>query len=107
MTIRVAVVGMGHIGRRHAGVYRDHPAAELVGVCDINPERAKQAEEEFGVPSYRSVTEMLEGAGRLDAVSVATGGVDYGSEHFAPTMELFGAGIAVLGEKPISNRIDE
>lgn len=107
MTIRVAVVGMGHIGRRHAGVYRDHPSAELVGVCDINPERAKQAAEEFGVPAFSSVTEMLEGAGGLDAASVATGGEDYGSDHFAPTMELLGAGVPVLGEKPISNRIDE
>src|SRR5579875_1465605 len=107
MTIRVAVVGLGNIGRRHAQIYRDHPAAELVGVCDIIPERAKRAAEDFGAPAYLSVSELLEGAGHLDAVSVASAGEENGGDHFVPTMELLGAGIPVLGEKPISNRIGE
>jgi tetratricopeptide (TPR) repeat protein len=40
---RVCVIGLGPIGNRHAGIYRDHPLAELVGVCDILPDRAEAA----------------------------------------------------------------
>lgn len=107
MSIRVAVVGMGNIGRTHARVYQNHEKAELVAVCDAIAEPAKRAAEEFGVPSYSSVQELLAGAGPLDAVSVTTSGEENGGDHFAPTMELLAAGVAVLGEKPISNRLDQ
>ena len=40
-----------------------------------------------------------------DRASVCTAGVENGGDHYAPTMKLLGAGIAVLGEKPISNEI--
>jgi len=36
---------------------------------------------------------------------VATGGHEYGSDHFEPTMQALEAGVAVLGAKPISNEI--
>ena len=35
MTLRVAVIGLGPIGNRHAKLYRKDPLAELVGVCDM------------------------------------------------------------------------
>jgi predicted dehydrogenase len=38
-------------------------------------------------------------------VSVATGGVEYGSDHYEPTMQALEAQVAVLSEKPISNKI--
>jgi predicted dehydrogenase len=42
-----------------------------------------------------------------DVCIVATGGAEYGSDHFAPTMQALEAGCHVLGEKPISNDIGE
>ena len=42
-----------------------------------------------------------------DLCSVATGGHEYGSEHFLPTMQALEHGCHVLGEKPISNEISE
>ena len=35
--IRFAVVGLGHIGKRHAEMIRRNPNAELVAVCDVLP----------------------------------------------------------------------
>ncbi len=40
---RVCVIGLGHIGRLHSKIYKELPNAELVGVCDIIPERAREA----------------------------------------------------------------
>ena len=41
--LRVCVIGMGPIGNRHADMYQEDPLAELVGVCDIQQERADAA----------------------------------------------------------------
>lgn len=107
MTVRVGVVGVGNIGSIHARVYQEHPGAELVAVCDVVKEKADAAAARFGGRAFYSVREMLDSGLSLDACSVATKGHENGGEHFAPTMELLQAGIPVLGEKPISNRIDE
>jgi len=105
--LRVAVVGTGNIGRTHARVYQSHPQVDLVAVCDIVAERAKATAAEFGAQAFTDVNDMIAANLHLDAASVATKGVENGSEHYAPTMALLRAGIAVLGEKPISNQIPE
>ncbi len=105
--VRVGVVGVGNIGSIHAQVYKDNPKCELVAVCDIIKEKADAAAAKFGARAFYSVKELVASGIRLDACSMATRGEENGSEHFAPTMELLEAGIPVLGEKPISNRVDE
>ncbi len=102
--LRACVIGLGPIGTRHASLYQEDPLAELVGVCDWLEHRAKAGAERFSVPAFRSVTEMLD-AVKPDVVSVATGGFEYGSEHYEPTMQALEAGCHVLCEKPISNEI--
>jgi predicted dehydrogenase len=104
--LRTAVIGMGPIGNRHADIYRADPLAELVGVCDRIPERADAAAARLGVPGFYDARQMLE-ALRPDVVSVTTGGVEYGSDHYEPTIQALEAGCHVLGEKPISNEIEE
>jgi predicted dehydrogenase len=105
--VRAAVVGMGPIGRLHAAAYRDNARTELVAVCDIVAERAERAAQLLGVRAYMSVDEMLATERSLDIVSVATAGHENGSDHYEPTMALIKAGVAVLGEKPISNSLEE
>jgi predicted dehydrogenase len=107
MALQIGIVGVGNIGSIHAGVYKDNPKTEVVAVCDIVKEKADAAAAKFGGRAFYSVREMLDSGIRLDAVSVATKGEENGGEHYAPTMELLEAGIPVLGEKPISNRIHE
>jgi predicted dehydrogenase len=104
MTIRVAVVGLGAIGNLHAGIYREMARAQLVGVCDIDKQRADAASRRFGVPAFSSVAELMKSLAP-DLVSVATGGPAYGSDHHQPTIEALEAGAHVLCEKPISNEI--
>ena len=107
MALTVAIVGLGGIGNRHATVYGEHSECEIVSVCDIIPERADVAAERYGCRAFYSVRDMLSSGIRIDAASVCTAGVENGGDHYQPTMELLGAGIPVLGEKPISNKIPE
>lgn len=95
---------MGHIGHIHAGAYVDCPEAELVGVCDIIPERAEEAGKKFGVPYFLDAETMLREL-KPDICSVTTGGYEYSSDHYIPTIQALEAGCHVLGEKPISNNL--
>jgi predicted dehydrogenase len=97
---------MGPIGNRHARIYQEDPLAQLVGVCDILKDRADSAASRLSAPAFHDATKMF-AALKPDLVSVTTGGQEYGSDHFEPTMLALEAGCHVLGEKPISNEIDK
>jgi len=107
MALKIGIVGMGGIGNAHAGVYQNDPLSEIVAVCDIIKERADAAAEKYGAPAFYSVQDMLKSGIRFDACSMCTAGKENGGDHHVPTMELLGAGIPVLGEKPISNEIEK
>ena len=101
---RICIIGMGHIGHRHARAYKACAQAELVGVCDRDIARAREAGETYNVPFFTSAKEML-AALAPDIVSVTTGGLEYSSDHYEPTIQALEAGAHVLGEKPISNNL--
>jgi len=103
-TLRVGVVGMGPIGNRHAMIYKENPQVELVGVCDIQKDRADAAARRWHAPVFYTAPEMLT-ALQPDLVSITTGGYEYGSDHYEPTLQALEAGCHVLGEKPICNDI--
>src|SRR5579883_1780691 len=103
--LKACVIGMGPIGTIHAGVYTTCANAELVAVCDRVEARARAAGERFGVPWYLHAGEMLE-RHHPDLCSVATGGVEYASDHYEPTIQALRAGAHVLCEKPISNDLE-
>ena len=66
--IRVGVIGVGDFGRNHVRVYHELADAELVGVHDADPERARQIAAEFGTQAFSDVASL---AAQIDAASVA------------------------------------
>ncbi|MBA2938364.1 Gfo/Idh/MocA family oxidoreductase [Paenibacillus sp. CGMCC 1.16610] len=104
--LRIAVVGVNHIGRIHCRCYKEHADSELIAICDLNKELADSVAAQFGVKAYYDLDTMLE-AEQLDIISVATGGIDNGSHHREPVMKAIAAGKDVLVEKPISNSLEE
>ena len=105
MKLRVAVIGMGPIGNLHSRIYKSDDLAQLVGVCDRDAERATAAGDRYGVPHFTEAAKML-AALQPDLVSVATGGFEYSSDHYEPTLQALEQGCHVLCEKPICNNLD-
>jgi UDP-N-acetyl-2-amino-2-deoxyglucuronate dehydrogenase len=69
--IKFAVIGQGHIGKRHAEMVRRNPGAELVAVCDtLTKEQTGQAD--IKEPYYAELNELLKNHTDVDVVSVCT-----------------------------------
>ena len=69
--IRFAVVGAGHIGKRHAEMIRRENEAELVAMVDVRT--AKEClVEEFDVPFFSSMEELLAANIEIDVVNICT-----------------------------------
>ena len=93
--VRVAVIGVGYLGRFHAQKYAQLPECELVAVVDSRPEARAAVAAEVGaraLPDYRSLL------GEVDAVSIVTPTAG----HFAIAREFLESGAHVLVEKPIT-----
>lgn len=103
--LNVAIVGLGGIGNNHARCYQADSRCKIVAVCDILKDRADKAATAYEAPAFYSVSQMLASGIKIDAASMCTAGKENGGDHYTPTMELLGAGIPVLGEKPISNEV--
>ena len=67
--IKVGVIGVGHLGMHHARVYTEILGAQLVGVVDINEERAHSVADPLGVISYSCIESFIKQT-RPDALSI-------------------------------------
>lgn len=96
-TLRIGIVGSGGMGQVHWANWKAVPGAEVVGLCG----KASVAAQ-WGVPAYRSITEMVEKE-RLDAVDICTPTF----LHHDQVLESLRLGIDTICEKPIAlNRAD-
>lgn len=100
MTVRVAVVGTGYLGRLHARILTEIGEAVVVGFVEPNDAVAAEVEAALKIPRIHSVAEL---AGKIDCAIVAT----TTTTHFTVAKELLEAGIDVLIEKPITATPEE
>ncbi len=98
--LRVAVVGVGHLGRIHAKIYAQNPAAELAYVVDVDEDRAREVGAPLGADVVGSVADLPD---TIDAVSVVVPTVD----HERVATPLLERGIACLIEKPLASNLAE
>jgi predicted dehydrogenase len=98
--LRVAVIGVGYLGKHHARLLAGIDAAKLVGVVDTDPERASAAANATGAPALADYRELFD---RVDAVTVAAP-TELHREIALPFLER---GISVLVEKPITRTLEE
>ena len=94
--IRVAIVGAGAWGRQHARVFSGRSDVDVVAVVGRTPARVGARAVELGTRAYTDIAEMLD-VEQPDLVSVCLPN----EAHFAPTLQLIRAGVALLVEKPL------
>ena len=94
-TVRVAVVGTGHLGGFHAEKYAQLPNADLVAVCDLDPNIGKAVASTHGAAFTVDYRELI---GKTDAVTIATDT----SVHFEVARFFLENRVHVLVEKPMT-----
>ncbi|RLB00566.1 MAG: hypothetical protein DRG83_11335, partial [Deltaproteobacteria bacterium] len=98
--IKVAVIGVGYLGKYHAEKYSRIENADLIGVIDIVAERAKTIAERLNTAYFTDYSEIMD---EIDAVSI----VVPTSDHFKVARDFIEAGKHVLLEKPMTENLDE
>jgi predicted dehydrogenase len=99
-TVRIGVVGVGHLGRFHAQNYGRIPEARLIGVTDTDAARRQTVAQEFSCEAFADPSGLFD---QVDAVSIAVPT----DRHFEIARAALEAGKHVLIEKPITQTVEE
>jgi UDP-N-acetylglucosamine 3-dehydrogenase len=100
--MKVAVIGVGSMGRNHARVYSELPEAELVAVADADSKMVEATAKKHGARAYTEYRVMLERE-KPDAVSIAVPT----AMHEKVGLDVLDFGAHVLIEKPIAATVEE
>lgn len=93
--LNISVIGVGHLGKIHTKLWSQNPEINLVGIYDINQERAREVASEFGCIAFNSIDELIKST---DAVTIATDT----KTHFQIAEKMLKNKIHCLIEKPIT-----
>jgi predicted dehydrogenase len=100
MSLRIAVIGVGHLGKHHARILSTLPGVTLVAVADTNRARADEiAAAHYTQPAY-DARDLL---GRVDAVTIAVPT----ERHLEVALPFLHARVPVLVEKPMARSLAE
>ncbi len=98
--VKVAVIGVGYLGKFHAKIYSEHPDVELIGVVDARVENAQQIASQYSTTPYTSYEDVIN---EIDAVSI----VVPTTYHYDVAMPFIEAGVQILLEKPIAATVEQ
>src|SRR5207247_10704835 len=93
--LRVAVIGVGHLGKEHARILAGMPDVELVGVADVNGAQAEAVARRLGTQAYCDYWPLLN---LVDAASI----VVPTTHHKAVAADFLRRRIPLLVEKPLA-----
>ena len=95
--IRFAVVGFGHIGKRHATIINEYPDSELVAVIDTDANSTQHSLYPTEVSFYNSMDAFIEAKIKVDVVNISTPN----GYHCQYAIKALEAGYHVVIEKPM------
>ncbi|WP_239465477.1 Gfo/Idh/MocA family protein [Gemmata sp. SH-PL17] len=98
--LRMAVIGVGHLGQHHARILANLPDVNLVGVVDANPDQARAVATKLGTTPYECFEPLLD---KVEAVSIVTPTI----HHHSVASAFLRAGVPVLVEKPVCRTVAE
>ncbi|MBI5207962.1 MAG: Gfo/Idh/MocA family oxidoreductase [Candidatus Firestonebacteria bacterium] len=100
MSLRIGVIGAGHMGSYHVRIYSELMDVELIGIADTNKARANELSNLYATKSYTDYHDLI---GKLDAVSIAVPT----SQHYKVAKDFLENGVHVLLEKPMTKTLEE
>jgi len=100
MTLRLGVIGVGHLGKHHARILATLPGVELVAVVDTNRPRADEIAAAHGTRAYYDAKDI---AGQVDAVTIAVPT----ELHRDIALPFLTSGVPALVEKPMARSLAE
>src|ERR1035437_4653470 len=95
--IKFAIIGQGHIGKRHAEMVRRNPNCELIAVCDVMP-KDKIGLADLKEKFYSSAEELLKNHPEVEVINVCTPN----GLHAQHALKALHAGKNVVVEKPMA-----
>lgn len=98
--LKVAVIGVGHMGRHHARLYSEMPNVELVAVVDTNELVAREMAKKLNTNYYTDYRDII---GKVNAANVAV--PTY--MHYPIAQHLLEEEMHLLVEKPVTNNLLE
>jgi len=101
--IRFAIVGWGHVARKHKEAIERIEGAQMVAACDVNPDRLLELSSLPGIRCFTNMSVMLEAMPDIDAVSICTPS----GLHAELAIAAARAGKHVLIEKPIAMTLEQ
>jgi len=94
--VKCALIGGKGMGLKHGRNFHSHPDAEVIAVCDMDPQKLDLLEREFSAPGYPSIDELLANCSP-DLVLLIVNE----TRRIPPLRQLFAAGQNVFTEKPL------
>lgn len=98
--VKIGLIGTGHLGKIHLKLFKELQNCELIGVYDIDWQKAKQVASEFTVTAFENLNDLLDA---VDGVSI----VATTSAHYELVKSSFNLNKHVFVEKPITALISE
>lgn len=98
--IRVGVIGAGYLGKFHTEKYAAMEGVDLLGVVDIDEEKAAKIAGEYRTKAFKDHKDLL---GKVDAVSI----VVPTPQHFEISSDFLKHDVDILIEKPMTTTLEE
>src|SRR5262245_23496232 len=100
MSLRIAVIGVGYLGRHHARILSTLPGVTLAAVVDTNRSRAEEVAAAHGTRALFAASDLL---GQIDAVTIAVPT----EVHLEVALPFLMSGVPALVEKPMARSLRE
>lgn len=98
--LKIGVIGAGHLGSLHAKMFAQIETAHLVGVYDIDGEKAERVASDCNTKTFSNLVDLF---AAVDAVIVAT----TTKAHFDVAKQSIERGLHTFIEKPITETIEQ
>lgn len=93
--LNISIIGVGHLGKIHTKLWSQNPDINLVGVFDINHDKAEEVAKEYGCKAFATLKELIKSS---DAVTIASDT----KTHYKIAKSMLQSKIHCLIEKPIT-----